>query len=117
MLPLRLDRQLIALVCKVAPGGFSGERIFEVKLANGNPYRSLAPRQFCWNSSGNLVEIDEPKTEVDGMIAARIVDFIDDDQFMVEIPDGETIAVDKGIIKDRPTDIKPPMESAIHVSV
>lgn len=114
---LSFDRQLVALICKVAPGGFSGERIFEVKLANGDPYRSLAPRQFCWNSQGYLVAEDEPNTEVDGMIAARIVGSIDDAQVVVEVPDGEIIAVDTSDVKERPTSIKPPAESKPHVSV
>lgn len=111
------DRQLVALTCKIAPGGFSGERIFEVKLANGDSYSSLAPRQFCWNSQGDLVAEDEPNTEVDGMIAARIVDSIEDNQVIVEVPDGEIIAVDKNMVQERPTSIKPPAESKPHVSV
>jgi hypothetical protein len=110
------DRQLVALKCRVSPGGFSGERIFEVTLANGQPYRSLAPRQFCWNSQNHLVAEDEPQTEVDGMVAARIIDSIDGDQMIVEVPDGETIAVDKANVGPRPTSIKPP-ESRLHVSV
>lgn len=111
------DRQLVALKCKISPGGFSGERIFEVVLADGEAYQSLTPRQFCWNSQGNLVAADEPNAEVEGMVAARIVDFIDDDQLIVEVPDGETIAVDKSDVKPRPTNIKPPTESKAHVSV
>jgi hypothetical protein len=101
------NRQLIALKCKVAPGGFSGERIFEVVLANGSPYRSLAPRQFCWNSHGSLVAANEPSAEVNGMVAARIIEFIDDGQAIVEVPDGEIIAVNKDDVKERPTSIKP----------
>lgn len=114
---LSFDRQLVALTCKIAPGGFSGERVFEVKLANGDSYRSLAPRQFCWNSQGDLVAEDEPNTEVDGMIAARIVDSIDDNQVILEVPDGEIIAVDRSDVKERPTSIKPPAESKPRVSV
>lgn len=110
-------RQLVALKCKLAPGGFSGERIFEVKLANGKPYQSLAPRPFCWNSQGHLVAADEPSSEVEGMIAARIVDYIDAEQVIVEVPDGEIIAVDKSDIKERPSNIKPPAESKLHVPV
>lgn len=114
---LYFDSQLVALTCKVAPGGFSGERIFEVKLANGELYRSVAPRQFCWNNQGYLVAENEPDKEVDGMIAARIVDSVGDDQLVVEVPDGETIAVDKKDVKERPTNIKPPAESNPHVPV
>lgn len=111
---LSLERRLVALSCTVAPGGFSGERVFKVKLADGNSYCSLAPRQFCWNSRGEIVAEDEPETEVDGMIAARIVESIDGDQEIVEVPDGEVIAVDKSEVKERPTSIKPPAESKPH---
>lgn len=114
---LSFESRLIALICKVAPGGFSGERIFEVKLANGDLYRSIAPRQFCWNNQGYLVGENEPDTEVDGMIAARIVDSVEGDQLIVEVPDGEIIAVDRNDVKDRPTIIEPPMESKPHVPV
>jgi hypothetical protein len=113
---MSFDRQLVALMCKVSPGGFSGERIFEVILANGEQYRSLAPRQFCWNSQNHLVAENEPKTEIDGLIAARVIDSIDNDQMIVEVPDGEIIAVDKVNVKPRPTSIKPP-ESRLHVPV
>lgn len=111
------DRQLVALKCKISPGGFSGERIFEVVLADGQEYQSLTPRQFCWNSQGNLVAADEPNIEVEGMVAARIIDYIDEDQLIVEVPDGETIAVDKSDVEKRPTNIKPPTESKTHVPV
>ncbi len=113
---MSLDRQLVALTCKVSPGGFSGERIFEVTLANGEPYRSLAPRQFCWNSHNQIVAENEPQTEVDGLVAARIIDSIDKDQMLVEVPDGEIIAVDQSNMKSRPTSINP-LESSLHVSV
>lgn len=113
---MSFDRQLIALVCKVSPGGFSGERIFEVTLANGEPYRGLAPRQFCWNGQGVLVKENEPETEIDGLIAARLIDSIEDDQMIVEVPDGEIIAVDRDRVRKRPTSIKPP-EARLHVPV
>jgi len=109
-------RRLVALKCKVSPGGFSGERIFEVTLADGKPYRSLAPRQFCWNTNRQIVAENEPSSEIEGMIAARVVDFIDEDQVLVEVPDSEIIAVDTDKVEERPSHIEPP-ESKLHVSV
>ena len=50
------------------------------------------------------------------MLAARIVDRTDDGQIIVEVPDGEVIAVDEKMVKRRPTEIKPP-EPKIHVSI
>ncbi len=110
------DRRFVALPCKLAPGAFSGERVFEVDLANGETYRSLAPRPFCWNARGQLVAQAEPAVESPGMVAARIVDRIDDGQVLVEVPDGEVIAVDEKTVKQRPTEIKPP-EPRTHVPV
>ncbi len=42
------------------------------------------------------------------MVAARVTDEIDENQVAVEIPDGEVIAVDRGLVSDRPTPITPP---------
>jgi hypothetical protein len=112
---MSFDRQLVALTCKVSPGAFSGERIFKVTLANSEPYEGLAPRQFCWNGQNRLVAENEPQAEINGMVAARVIDSVDD-QMIVEVPDGEIIAVDKTNVKPRPTSIKPP-ESRLHVPV
>ena len=107
---------LVALPCKFELGGFSGERVFDVVLANGQHYQSVAPRFFFWNDHGKLVNEDEPQTESTGMIAARVVDQTDDGQFLVVVPDGEVIAVEKAAVKNRPTVIRPP-ESKPHVPV
>lgn len=110
------DRRFIALPCKLAPGGFSGERVFEVELADGKLYRSVAPRQFCWNDQGRLVAENEPADEASGMVAARVLDWTDDGQTIVEVPDGEVIAVEESHVKHRPTQIKPPGPRS-HVSI
>jgi hypothetical protein len=99
---------LVALPCKLSPGAFSGERVIDVQLADGQIYTSVAPRHFCWNASGRLVGEKEPLAEVDGMVAARVIEDLDENQVAVEIPDGEVIAVDKGQVKSRPTPITPP---------
>ena len=104
------DRMLVALPCKLSPGVFSGEREFSVQLANGEWYTSFAPRQFCWNNSGQLVTTHEPPNCTDGMIAGKIVDYLADDQVFVEVPDGEVVSVDTSIIVDRPTPIVPPSQ-------
>jgi hypothetical protein len=110
------DRPFIALPCKLTPGGFSGERVFEVELADGKLYRGVAPRQFCWNDQGRLVAENEPADEASGMVDARALDWTDDGQTIVEVPDGEVIAVAETHVKRRPTDIKPP-EPRFHVPV
>jgi hypothetical protein len=113
---MSIERQLVAIKCIVAPGAFSGERLFNVQLANGESYGSLAPRQFCWNSGGAIVAIDEPTTAIDGYVAARVVEEIDATQALVEVPDGQIIAVDIGSVVSRPTSIRP-LGRSLDVSV
>ena len=109
---MRFSQRLVALSAYIEPGAFSGERLFEVVMANGEKYRSLAPRQFCWNYQEKLLREDEPTAKIEGMIAARIVDYIEGSQVLVEVPDGEIIAVDQESIKSRPTSIRPPIQES-----
>lgn len=107
------DRILVATPCKLAPGMFPGERLFTVKLANDTTHSGIAPRYFCWNKNGELVAENEPATgEIDGFLAARVVDELDGDQVAVEIPNGEVIAVDRADVRPRPTEIRPPSHPA-----
>jgi hypothetical protein len=105
---MQTAKTLVAIPCGLSPGAVSGERVIEVELADGQTYTSLVPRYFCWNAAGRLVDENEPSAEVDGMVAARLVDELDDNQVAVEIPDGKAIAVDRSQIRPRPTPIKPP---------
>jgi hypothetical protein len=102
-----IERQFMAVRCQIAPGGFSGERIFIVQLADGSSYKSLAPRRFCWNGSKQIVENNEPTTTISGFVAARIIENLDDNQSLIEVPDGEIIAIDKESLVERPTPIQP----------
>jgi hypothetical protein len=110
-------KTLVALPCSLSPGALSGERVIEVKLADGRIYTSLVPRYFCWNAAGQLVGENEPSAEIDGMVAARRVDELDDTQVAVEIPDGKVIAVDRSQIRPRPTPIKPPSVTPLNSAV
>jgi hypothetical protein len=102
------NRKLVAVPCKISPGMFSGERVFAVELANGTTYRGIAPRQFCWNAEGRLVAENEPSQEIEGKVAAKLIDELEESQVAVEVPDGEVIAVDASRVGQRPTDIRPP---------
>ena len=99
---------LVAVPCKLAPAMFSGERVFKLKLADGQEYASVAPRYFCFNSAGQLVKEYEPSSEVDGLVAAKWRYEIDEKEVAVEVPDGNIIAVKREMVKDRPTEIHPP---------
>jgi len=57
---------------------------------------------------------DEPADELeDGLVAARFVDYVDGNQWIVEVPDGEVIAVDGENVTDRPTPIVPPRPTSM----
>src|SRR5207244_1812823 len=93
----------------IAPGMFSSERIFKVQLANGETYSGITPRHFCWNDNREPLGEKEPDKEVDGMVAARLIEQRQDGQCIVEVPDGEVLAVDPAVVVwERPTEIRPP---------
>ena len=98
----------IAIPCKLAPGMFASERLFKVELADGTEYRGIEPQFFCWNTAGRLVANGEPTTEAAGLLAARLVDELDEKQVAVEVPNGDVIAVVVASVKQRPTEIQPP---------
>jgi len=103
------ERTLVAVPCRFSKGLFSSERVFEVVLANGDIYEGVAPRHYCWNSSNQLLgETEARDEEVSGLLAARVVEELDDDQVAVVVPDGKVLAVKKGQIRARPTPINPP---------
>jgi hypothetical protein len=89
----------------------SSERLFTVKLANGDSHWGIAPRYFCWNAQGQLVAETEPAQQADGMIAARVVEECNG-YVAVEVPDGEVLAVSREDVRDRPTVIVPPGQPA-----
>jgi hypothetical protein len=106
---LMSDRKFVALPCRLSRGIFSSERGFELTLANGELYSSLAPSHFCWNSQGKLlVEGEAEDKPIEGYVAGRVIEELDGDQVAVEVPDGEVLAVRKHQVRPRPTPIYPP---------
>lgn len=100
---------LVALPCRLSRGMFSSERAFEVKLANGETYTGGSPRHYCWHESGLPLETDgATDREINGLIAARIVDDdLEAGQVAVEVPDGEVLAVFRDHLRPRPTPLQP----------
>jgi hypothetical protein len=88
---------------------FSNERAFEVELADGTSYSGPAPIHFCWNEDRKpLGESEAVGKEVNGWVAARVISQLEDDQVVVEVPDGEMIAVRASKIREAPTPVVPP---------
>ena len=109
--------QLVAVPCRLFPGVFASERVFEVLLQNGERHQGIAPRFFCWNEQGQVVADGESTIDVQGMVAAKLLDRGEDGYAVVEVPDGEVIAVDMAAVRKRPTAILPPGEKSAHVFV
>jgi hypothetical protein len=103
--------RLVAVNCKLFSGVFPSERQFEVALADGETYRGLAPRHFCWNASGKIVEEEEVTDGADGWIAGKRISYheeLPEGVAAIEVPDGEVLAVNEAAVRERPTKISPP---------
>jgi hypothetical protein len=84
-------------------GAFSGERVFEIALADGKPYRGVVPVHYCWDDAGKPLGRDEPRSKIRGWIACRVLGRIDDVP-VVSIPDGEVVPVAEETIIERPAE-------------
>ena len=105
---------LIAVECKLSKGLFSSERTFEVVLANQKRHSGPVPRHFCWNAEKTpLHGVEAEKEEIDGFVAARIVDTLENDQIAIEVPDGEVLAVRRNQVQKRPTQIQPSAATSV----
>jgi hypothetical protein len=94
----------IALLCRIGPGGFSGELVFWVALAEGGEQQGLAPRGYCWDRDGKPLGLDRPgpKEKIDGLVAARRLQDLPNGWVVVNTPDGEVFTVSKDVVTRRP---------------
>lgn len=91
---------LVSVKCKIELGAFSGERVFVVRLANGDEYRSLASISHCMKEKGKALATNEPISEydMDGFVKAiKIKKELTN--IIVEVPDGQLIMVSNETIK------------------
>jgi hypothetical protein len=108
---MKRQKKTIAIQCKLLPGMFNSERVFEIKMANGENYRGVAPAHFCWDENDQLLGENSKPIEEMGKVAARIVEYLDEGPLAVEVPDGEVIAINENEALERPTKITPPNPS------
>jgi hypothetical protein len=94
----------IALFCRIARGGFSGERVIQVPLPDGQEYRGMAPRHYCWTGTGRDLGREEPDNgqSIEGLVAARWLEDAPDGRAIVTGPDGEVLRVAPEQITQRP---------------
>jgi hypothetical protein len=104
----------IGLLCRFTPGGFSGQRVALIRLADGQTHKGLAPLQYCWTRDKKPLGPEEPAEgqAVDGIVAARYLRPEQDGKVVVSIPDGDVIVVPRSLVTARPTP-----EPASHVPV
>ena len=94
----------IALFCRINAGGFSGERIAQVTLADGSEQIVLAPRHYCWTKDGQALTPTQPESgkPIEGIVAARLIEEAAG-AAKVTTPDGEIFMVSSGTMTKRPS--------------
>jgi hypothetical protein len=94
--------RLLAIRCKISRGGFSGERVFDIAIANIS-HSGVGSRIHMWNLDQTPVDKGEPPLgqKIDGLIAVRVLSQ-DAVTATVSMPDGEVIDIPVGELLDRP---------------
>lgn len=90
--------QKTAVRCKIARGGFSAERVFEIKLADGSEHIGVCLREYCMNDGGALVGEDQPSRgeTLSGRVEARVLK--ENGAALVHLPDGEVVEVEPSLV-------------------
>jgi hypothetical protein len=92
--------QMVLLACRVSPGGFSGERVFRIPLADGAIHIGTAPVEYCFSESREPIGKGEPKPgqAINGYVEGRII-ANGGANAEVEMPDGEIVVVNMTTIR------------------
>lgn len=62
----------ITLRCILYRGAFSGEKVYTVVLAGGEPWQSLVPIAHCWHLDWRPIAPNEPAEPIDALVECRI---------------------------------------------
>jgi len=91
------DPDLIALHCELSRGGFSAERIFRIKLPDGEVYVGAAPLKYCRHTDFSPLDANQPRPnqKLKGFILARKIRGEDNGMALVAVPDGEVLIVNE----------------------
>jgi hypothetical protein len=94
------DPDLVALNCDISRGGFSAERIFRVKLPDGEVYVGAAPLKYCLRKDLRPMDVNEPSPDrkLKGFILARTIRREGNGMALVAVPDGEVLIVNEETI-------------------
>ena len=87
--------QLVLVSCKIRRGAFSGERVFQLPMAEDQgDYIGLAPVDHCLDERLDPLGRDQPPAEVDidGFVEAFLI-ANGGVEARIELPDGEAVRV------------------------
>jgi hypothetical protein len=86
--------QIILLGCEISSSGFSGERVFRIRLANKTEYVSVAPVDYCRRQDHTPIGSHEPPKgeRIKGFVEGRMIKN-GGSEAKVALPDGEAITV------------------------
>lgn len=62
------------LPCKLSDAAFSGEKLFDVILANGEPYTGLASSHHCYVGGRPVKHREKVGKGADGMVDVQLVE-------------------------------------------
>jgi len=91
-----MANESIRLNCNISRGAFSGERVFEIRLASGE-YTGVAPLHYFQKTDGGELKPSEPPPDntMAGTLSAKLIMIQRGEIAFVAIPDGEAITVPK----------------------
>jgi hypothetical protein len=99
------SESLVALRCRITRGGFSSERVFRVRLAEGEEYVGVAPVDYFLTEAKAPLPADEPPqrgTAITGHVAARVLSNGSDEAALVSVPSGDVLRVNAGELSSYP---------------
>ena len=89
-----MANESIRLNCNISRGAFSGERVFEIRLASGE-YTGVAPLHYFQKIDGGELMASEPppNNTMAGTLSAKLITMQRGEIAFVAIPDGEAVTV------------------------
>ena len=87
------DTRHVRIQCKISRGGFSGEKVFRMQLADGTEHVGAAPTAYCYDAQGRPLGAGGPPAPVAGLLTARIIERYEDGTCLVSVPSGEVLRV------------------------
>jgi hypothetical protein len=105
---------MVAVRCAISRGGFSSERVFRVRLADGGEYVGVGPVPYFFTDQKEPLSADQPAQRgerIPGHVAAYILGNGTQEALTVYVPSGDVLVVKAAEVSNYPSG------SGVHVSV